>query len=169
MRKGTRRVEEQEGAVSCTEDVGWFGGTSCEGVMICRVSQRAERRLQRPFLVVRPERFERGGKFTRRSDSQASLDGFLLLSILFLFRSSLSLLCFLFNSAIVITAARHQQSHLFSCLLRFASFIFFFSFSSFFISATSSRENSDGEIAMTAQRIDLVGCNRSRVTKCIRE
>lgn len=62
----TRRGEEQEGAVSCTEDDGWRGGTSCEGVMICRVSRRAERRLQRPFLVVRPERPEGGREIQER-------------------------------------------------------------------------------------------------------
>lgn len=157
--------------------MGGAEGRAAKGVMICRVSRRAERRLQRPFLVVRPERPEGGGKSRRGSDSQAGLDGFLLLSILFPLRpfhpSSLSLFCrllFLFNSAVAITAARHRQSHLSSCLFRFASFISFFSFfSSSFASSASSREDSDGEITVTEQRIDLVGCNRSWVTKCIRE
>lgn len=133
--RGRDGERSRGGAVSCTEDDGWRGGTSCEGVMICRVSRRAERRLQRPFLVVRPERPEGGGKSRRGSDSQAGLDGFLLLSILFPLRpvhpSSLSLFlppAFLFNSAVAITAARHRQSHLSSCLFRFASFIFPFLF-----------------------------------------
>lgn len=63
--EGRNGQQGQEDAVSGTEDVGWTGDTRGEGIMICRVSRHAVRRLQPPFLVVggcRLEGWREGGR-----------------------------------------------------------------------------------------------------------